>query len=217
MAGVSVLNVHKVYPGGITALNDCSLEVKDKEFLVLTGSSGCGKTTLLRMISGLEAITKGEIYIGEDLINDLPPGYPDVAMVFQNYSLYPHMTIYQNIAFALEMERVPKREIVQRVKATAKLLDIEFLLSRKPKELSGGQLQRVAIGRAIIRRPAVILFDEPLSNLDAAMRVSMRKELKELHTRIETTFIYVTHDKAEAETLGQRIAIMEDGAITRII
>ncbi len=190
---------------------DLDLEIQDKEFVVLVGPSGCGKTTTLRMVAGLEEITAGDIYIDDTLVNQLPPKDRDIAMVFQNYALYPHMTVYQNLAFALTLRKLPKTEIDQRVKDAAEILNIGELLQRKPKALSGGQRQRVAVGRAIVRKPKVFLFDEPLSNLDAKLRVQMRAELKKLHERLQGTVIYVTHDQVEAMTMGDRIVVMKDG------
>ncbi len=200
----------------VQAVKDLTLAIRDKEFLVLVGPSGCGKSTTLRMVAGLEEITSGEIYIGERLVNDLPPKDRDIAMVFQNYALYPHMTVYDNMAFGLKMRKFPKAEIETRVREAATLLGIQDLLKRKPRQLSGGQRQRVAVGRAIVRHPQVFLFDEPLSNLDAKLRVQMRVELKRLHERLETTAIYVTHDQVEAMTLGDRIVIMKDGVVHQV-
>jgi multiple sugar transport system ATP-binding protein len=200
----------------IVAVRDVNLTVKDKEFMVLVGPSGCGKSTTLRMIAGLEEISSGEIYIGERLVNDLPPKDRDIAMVFQNYALYPHMTVYDNMAFGLKMRKFPKPEIDKRVRDAAQMLGIQDLLARKPRQLSGGQRQRVAVGRAIVRHPQVFLFDEPLSNLDAKLRVQMRVELKRLHERLETTAIYVTHDQVEAMTLGDRVVVMKDGLVQQV-
>src|SRR5574342_761532 len=200
----------------VTAVRDVNLQIKDKEFIVLVGPSGCGKSTTLRMIAGLEEISSGEIYIGERLVNDLPPKDRDIAMVFQNYALYPHMTVYDNMAFGLKMRKFPRAEIDTRVREAAQMLGIQELLSRKPRQLSGGQRQRVAAGRAIVRHPQVFLFDEPLSNLDAKLRVQMRVELKRLHERLETTAIYVTHDQVEAMTLGDRVVVMKDGLIQQV-
>ncbi len=244
MADVSLRNVKKVYPyaaddkkarkkakeesaaerksnlqrteQGVVAVQQFSLEIADKEFIVLVGPSGCGKSTTLRMIAGLEEITEGELYIGDRLVNDVPPKDRDIAMVFQNYALYPHMTVYENMAFALKLRKTPKDEIDRKVQEAAQILGITELLSRKPKALSGGQRQRVAIGRAIVREPQVFLLDEPLSNLDAKLRNQMRAELIKLRQRIDTTFIYVTHDQTEAMTLGDRIVIMRDGFIMQI-
>jgi multiple sugar transport system ATP-binding protein len=200
----------------VVAVRDVNLTIKDREFIVLVGPSGCGKSTTLRMIAGLEEITSGEIYIGERLVNDLPPKDRDIAMVFQNYALYPHMTVYDNMAFGLKMRKFPKPEIDKRVREAALMLGIQELLSRKPRQLSGGQRQRVAVGRAIVRHPQVFLFDEPLSNLDAKLRVQMRVELKRLHERLETTAIYVTHDQVEAMTLGDRVVVMKDGLVQQV-
>ncbi|MDL2220714.1 sn-glycerol-3-phosphate ABC transporter ATP-binding protein UgpC [Eubacteriales bacterium OttesenSCG-928-N14] len=201
---------------GVLAVDDFNLEIADKEFVVLVGPSGCGKSTTLRMIAGLEDITSGELYIGDELVNDVAPKDRDIAMVFQNYALYPHMTVYENMAFGLKLRKVPKDEIKQIVNQTAEILGITDLLRRKPKALSGGQRQRVAIGRAIVRQPQVFLMDEPLSNLDAKLRNQMRAELIELRKRINTTFVYVTHDQTEAMTLGDRIVIMKDGVIQQV-
>jgi multiple sugar transport system ATP-binding protein len=213
MARVALENVSKLYPGGVKAVDAVDLSIADQEFVVLVGPSGCGKSTTLRMIAGLEEITGGQIRIGDRIVNDIPPKNRDIAMVFQNYALYPHMTVYKNMAFALKLRGVPKNQIDQRVTEAAKILDIEHLLDRKPKALSGGQRQRVAVGRAIVREPAAFLFDEPLSNLDAKLRVTTRAELKRLHHRLKTTTIYVTHDQEEAMTLGDRIVVMKDGKI----
>jgi len=216
MAEVTLRNVTKVFPPNVVAVKDITLEVKDKEFLVLVGPSGCGKSTTLRMVAGLEEATQGEIYIGDRMVNDVPPKDRDIAMVFQNYALYPHMTVYKNMAFGLKLRRFPKAEIDRRVREAAEILGIGHLLDRKPKALSGGERQRVAVGRAIVRKPAVFLFDEPLSNLDAKMRVQMRAEISKLHSRLQTTMIYVTHDQIEAMTMGDRIAVMKDGIIQQI-
>jgi len=216
MAKVDINNVWKVYPGGVEAVKDANLEIRDKEFVVLVGPSGCGKSTTLRMIAGLEEISKGEIVIGDTVVNDVPPKNRDIAMVFQNYALYPHMTVYKNMAFGLILRKYPKAEIKKRVMEAARILGIEELLDRKPKALSGGQRQRVAVGRAIVRQPKVFLFDEPLSNLDAKLRVQMRAEISKLHTRLETTMIYVTHDQVEAMTMGDRIVVMLDGVIQQV-
>jgi len=216
MASISIRNISKIYPGDVLAVDDCSLEIPDKEFVILVGPSGCGKSTMLRMIAGLEEISKGELYIGDKLVNDVPPKNRDIAMVFQNYALYPHMTVYKNMAFALKLARTPKAEIDKRVREAAKILDIEHLLSRKPKALSGGQRQRVALGRAMVRNPAVFLLDEPLSNLDAKLRTSMRTELIKLHTKLETTFVYVTHDQVEAMTMGDRIVVMNHAVVQQV-
>ncbi|MCY2925410.1 MAG: sn-glycerol-3-phosphate ABC transporter ATP-binding protein UgpC [Planctomycetota bacterium] len=206
-------NVTKVYPGGVTAVRDVSLHIADQEFIVLVGPSGCGKSTTLRMVAGLEEISAGTIRIGDRVVNDVAPKDRDIAMVFQNYALYPHMSVYKNMAFALTLRRTPRPEIDRRVRQAAKTLGIENLLDRKPKALSGGQRQRVAVGRAIVREPKAFLFDEPLSNLDAKLRVEMRAELKRLHAQLGTTTIYVTHDQEEAMTLGDRIVVMKDGVI----
>ncbi len=216
MATVALKNVTKVYAGNIVAVNHVSLEVEDKEFMVLVGPSGCGKSTSLRMVAGLEQATQGEIYIGGQLVNDLPARNRDIAMVFQNYALYPHMTAYENMAFGLKLRHYPKTEIERRVQEAAEILSISSFLKRRPKELSGGERQRVALGRAIVRKPKVFLFDEPLSNLDAKLRVQMRTELIKLHNRLQSTMIYVTHDQVEALTLGQRIVVMKGGSIHQI-
>ncbi len=216
MASISLRHIFKIYPGDVTAVKDFNLEVTDKEFIVLVGPSGCGKSTTLRMIAGLEEISKGELYIGDRLVNDVPPKDRDIAMVFQNYALYPHMTVFKNMAFGLELRKTPKDEIKRRVNEAAKILDIEHLLDRKPKALSGGQRQRVALGRAMVRNPAVFLLDEPLSNLDAKLRASMRTELIKLHQRLGTTFVYVTHDQTEAMTMGDRIVVMKDGLVQQV-
>ena len=216
MAEVILKNVCKIYEGGVKAVNSVSIDIHDKEFMVLVGPSGCGKSTTLRMIAGLEEISDGEIRIGERVVNDVPPKDRDIAMVFQNYALYPHMTVYENLAFGLKLRKFSKEEIEKRVKEAADILGIGDYLQRKPKALSGGQRQRVAVGRAIVRKPAVFLFDEPLSNLDAKMRVQMRAEINKLHTRLGTTMIYVTHDQIEAMTMGDRICVMKDGVIQQI-
>jgi multiple sugar transport system ATP-binding protein len=210
MAKVVMEKLNKHF-GEVKAVKDFDLDIPDKEFVVLVGPSGCGKTTTLRMVAGLEDITSGEIFIDDKVVNNLPPKDRDIAMVFQNYALYPHMTVYQNMAFGLTLRKFPKTEIEQRVKDAAEVLNIKELLDRKPKALSGGQRQRVAVGRAIVRKPKVFLFDEPLSNLDAKLRVQMRVELKKLHDRLQTTIIYVTHDQVEAMTMGDRIVVMKDG------
>ncbi len=220
MAKVTLENISKHFVSKhaieVIAVKDFSLEIEDKEFVVLVGPSGCGKTTTLRMIAGLEEITQGNIYIGDRLINRVPAKDRDIAMVFQNYALYPHMTVYDNLAFSLEMRKFSKEEIDQRVREAAEILNIPELLKRKPKALSGGQRQRVAVGRAIVRKPRVFLFDEPLSNLDAKLRVQMRVELKKLHERLSSTIIYVTHDQVEAMTMGDRIVVMKDGLIQQV-
>ncbi|MBQ7377001.1 MAG: sn-glycerol-3-phosphate ABC transporter ATP-binding protein UgpC [Clostridia bacterium] len=216
MASLSLKHIYKKYPGGVTAVSDFNLEIKDKEFLILVGPSGCGKSTTLRMIAGLEEISEGELFIGDTLVNDVAPKDRDIAMVFQNYALYPHMTVFDNMAFGLKLRKVPKEEIKRRVEEAARILDINHLLDRRPKALSGGQKQRVALGRAIVRNPKVFLLDEPLSNLDAKLRASMRTELTKLHKRVETTFIYVTHDQTEAMTMATRIVVMKDGLIQQV-
>ncbi len=216
MSQVSLVNVSKVYPGNIQAVTDVSLGVERREFMVFVGPSGCGKTTVLRMIAGLEEVTHGKIYIGEKLVNDIPPKDRDVAMVFQNYALYPHMTVFENMAFALKLRKYPKHEIQTRVHDAAEILGIKRFLERKPKELSGGERQRVALGRAIVRKPLVFLFDEPLSNLDAKMRVQMRMEIKKLHQRLQTTIVYVTHDQTEALTMGDRVMVFKNGVVQQV-
>ena len=216
MASVRFENISKVFDKSVTAVAEFDLEIRDKEFVVLVGPSGCGKSTTLRMIAGLERPTSGRLYIGDTLVNDVAPKDRDIAMVFQNYALYPHMTVYENMAFALKLRKVPKDEIDKKVREAAEILDITQYLDRKPKALSGGQRQRVAIGRAIVRNPRVFLMDEPLSNLDAKLRNQMRAEIIKLRQRIDTTFIYVTHDQTEAMTLGDRIVIMKDGFIQQI-
>ena len=216
MASLSLRHIYKKYPGGVTAVSDFNLEVKDKEFLVLVGPSGCGKSTTLRMIAGLEEITEGELFIGDRLVNDVAPKDRKIAMVFQNYALYPHMSVFENMAFGLKLSKVPKETIKKKVEEAARVLDITHLLDRKPKALSGGQKQRVALGRAIVRDPLVFLLDEPLSNLDAKLRATMRTELTKLHNRVETTFVYVTHDQVEAMTMATRIVVMKDGLIQQV-
>ena len=216
MASLSLRNVYKRYSGGVTAVSDFNLEIKDKEFIILVGPSGCGKSTTLRMVAGLEEISDGEIYIGDRLVNDVAPKDRDIAMVFQNYALYPHMTVFDNMAFGHNHRKTPKDEIKRRVEEAARALDIEHLLERKPKALSGGQRQRVALGRAIVREPKVFLLDEPLSNLDAKLRAQMRTEISKLHQRLGTTFIYVTHDQTEAMTMGTRIVVMKSGLIQQV-
>jgi multiple sugar transport system ATP-binding protein len=213
MARVELEKVSKVFPGPVTAVDAVDLSIADREFVVLVGPSGCGKSTTLRMVAGLEQMSSGTIRIGQRVVNDLPPKNRDIAMVFQNYALYPHMTVYKNMAFGLKLRKMPRAQIHQRVTEAAKILDLEHLLDRKPKALSGGQRQRVAVGRAIVREPAAFLFDEPLSNLDAKLRITTRAELKRLHQRLRTTTIYVTHDQEEAMTLGDRIVVMKDGRI----
>ncbi|MGN0165707.1 MAG: ABC transporter ATP-binding protein [Lachnospiraceae bacterium] len=216
MASLKLLNINKTYPNGFVAVKEFNLDIKDKEFIIFVGPSGCGKSTTLRMIAGLEEITSGELYIGDKLMNDVEPKDRDIAMVFQNYALYPHMSVYDNMAFGLKLRKVPKDQIDKLVNEAAKILGIEPLLDRKPKALSGGQRQRVAMGRAIVRNPKVFLMDEPLSNLDAKLRVQMRIEISKLHQRLETTIIYVTHDQTEAMTLGTRIVVMKDGLIQQV-
>ena len=213
MAEVLIREVVKVYPGNVTAVQGISLDIKDGEFMVLVGPSGCGKSTTLRMVAGLEDISDGTISIGDRVVNDVPPKDRDIAMVFQNYALYPHMTVYKNMAFGLKLRKFPKAEIDKRVREAAEILGITQLLDRKPKALSGGQRQRVALGRAIVRDPSAFLFDEPLSNLDAKLRVETRAEIKRLHKRLSTTTIYVTHDQEEAMTLGDRVCVMSEGLI----
>ena len=213
MASITFKHVRKTYPGGVTVVPDLNLEIKHKEFVILVGPSGCGKSTTLRMIAGLEDVSDGELIIGDRVVNDVAPKDRDIAMVFQNYALYPHMTVYKNIAFGLIQKKVPKEEIDKRVHEAAKALDLEHLLNRKPKALSGGQRQRVALGRAMVRNPAVFLLDEPLSTLDAKLRTAMRAEISRLHKRLQTTFVYVTHDQTEAMTMGDRIVVMKDGII----
>ena len=216
MADVTLKHVYKVYDGGVRAVNDFDLEIKDKEFIVFVGPSGCGKSTTLRMIAGLEEITAGQLFIDGELMNEVEPKNRDIAMVFQSYALYPHMTVYDNMAFGLKLRHTPKEEIDKRVRAAAEILEISELLTRKPKALSGGQRQRVALGRTIVRNPKVFLLDEPLSNLDAKLRVAMRSEITKLHEKLETTFIYVTHDQTEAMTMGNRIVVMKDGYIQQV-
>ncbi len=211
MSSLSLKHIYKKYPGGVTAVSDFCLEIADKEFIIFVGPSGCGKSTTLRMIAGLEEITEGELYIGDKLMNDIAPKDRDIAMVFQNYALYPHMTVYENMAFGLKLRKVPKETIKRRVEAAAKILGIENLLNRKPAQMSGGQKQRVALGRAIVREPKVFLLDEPLSNLDAKLRAAMRTEITKIHQTVGTTFIYVTHDQVEAMTMATRIVVMKDG------
>ncbi|AXA37056.1 MAG: sn-glycerol-3-phosphate ABC transporter ATP-binding protein UgpC [Candidatus Sumerlaea chitinivorans] len=216
MADVRLEHVSKIFPGGVRAVDNVNLHIKDKEFLVLVGPSGCGKSTTLRMIAGLEEISEGNIYIGDRLVNDVPPKDRDIAMVFQNYALYPHMTVEENLEFGLKLRKVPREERKRRVREAAEILDIVHLLDRKPKALSGGQRQRVAVGRAIVRQPKVFLFDEPLSNLDAKLRVQMRTEISKLHMRLQATMIYVTHDQVEAMTMGDRIVVMKDGVVQQV-
>ena len=216
MAGVTLENVSKVYGGDVVAVREVNLEIRDGEFVVFVGPSGCGKTTVLRMVAGLEEITDGKVFIGEDVVNDLPPRERDVAMVFQNYALYPHMNVRENLGFALKLRKMDKREIAGRVEEAARTLGIERLLDRKPRALSGGQRQRVALGRAIVREPKAFLMDEPLSNLDAKLRVQMRTEISKLHNRIGTTTIYVTHDQTEAMTMADRIVILKEGVVQQV-
>ena len=216
MADLQLKHIYKRYAGGVTAVSDFTLDIDDKEFIILVGPSGCGKSTTLRMVAGLEEISEGELYIGDRLVNDIAPKDRDIAMVFQNYALYPHMTVYDNMAFGLKLRKVPKDEIDRKVKEAAKILDLEHLLDRKPKAMSGGQRQRVALGRAIVRSPQVFLLDEPLSNLDAKLRAQMRTEIAKLHQKLGTTFIYVTHDQTEAMTMGDRIVVMKDGIIQQV-
>ena len=216
MASLSLKNICKVYPNGFEAVKNFNLEIADKEFIIFVGPSGCGKSTTLRMIAGLEDISSGELKIGDRVVNDVEPKDRDIAMVFQNYALYPHMTVYDNMAFGLKLRKVPKDEIDKMVKEAAKILDLTQLLDRKPKALSGGQRQRVAMGRAIVRNPKVFLMDEPLSNLDAKLRGQMRVEISKLHQRLQATIIYVTHDQTEAMTLGTRIVVMKDGVIQQV-
>jgi multiple sugar transport system ATP-binding protein len=215
MASVTYDHVTKKF-GDVVAVNDLNIEIADKEFLVLLGPSGCGKTTALRLLAGLEESTQGSIYIADQMVNDVPPKDRDIAMVFQSYALYPHMSVYDNMAFGLKLRKTPKEEIVRRVKEAARILRIEELLDRKPKQLSGGQRQRVAVGRAIVREPKVFLMDEPLSNLDAKLRVAARAEISKLHLRLETTFIYVTHDQVEAMTMGTRVVVLKDGLLQQM-
>jgi multiple sugar transport system ATP-binding protein len=216
MAQVSLKNISKSFPGGIKAVDNVNLGVENKEFMVLVGPSGCGKSTTLRMIAGLEEISEGQIYIGDKLVNDVPAKDRDIAMVFQSYALYPHMTVFENMAFGLKLRHYPRTEIIQRVSDAADILGIKHLFNRRPRELSGGERQRVAVGRAIVRKPLAFLFDEPLSNLDAKLRVQMRTEIHKLHIRLLTTIIYVTHDQVEAMTMGDRIAVMKDGILQQV-
>lgn len=216
MASISLKNIYKIYPGGVTAVTDFNLEIHDKEFVIFVGPSGCGKSTTLRMIAGLEEISKGDLYIDDRRVNNVEPKDRDIAMVFQNYALYPYMTVFENMAFGLRLRKVPKKEIEQKVIQASKILGIEDYLKRKPKNLSGGQRQRVALGRAIVREPKVFLLDEPLSNLDAKMRTQMRTEIIKLHKQLQTTFVYVTHDQTEAMTMGTRIVVMKDGLIQQV-
>ncbi len=213
MAQISLKNVSKVYKGGVKAVDDFSLGIENKEFMVLVGPSGCGKSTTLRMVAGLEEVSEGKIWIGDQIVNDIPAKDRDISMVFQNYALYPHMTVFENMAFGLKLRKFPKSEINRRVDEATEILGIKDLIGRRPKQLSGGERQRVALGRAIVRKPKAFLFDEPLSNLDAKLRVQMRAEIHKLRLRLQTTFIYVTHDQTEALTLGDRIAVMKDGKV----
>ena len=215
MASVMYDHITKEF-GDVVAVNDLNLAIDDKEFIVLVGPSGCGKTTALRMLAGLEEITKGEVKIGDRVVNDVPPKDRDIAMVFQSYALYPHMTVYDNMAFGLKLRKTPKQDIKRRVQEAAEILGIQDLLTRKPRQLSGGQRQRVALGRAIVREPKVFLFDEPLSNLDAKLRIAMRSEITKLHQRLQTTFIYVTHDQTEAMTMASRIAVINKGVLQQL-
>ena len=216
MAEVILKDICKSYDNGFNAVKNVNIDIQDKEFVVLVGPSGCGKSTTLRMIAGLEEISSGQLHIGDRLVNDVDPKDRDIAMVFQNYALYPHLTVYDNMAFALKLRKLPKDEIDSKVKEAAKILDLTHLLDRKPKALSGGQRQRVALGRAIVRNPKVFLMDEPLSNLDAKLRTSMRTEITKLHKSLGTTFIYVTHDQVEAMTMADRIVVMKDGVVQQI-
>lgn len=216
MARVKLHNIRKVYENGFVAVHGANFEVRDGEFLVLVGPSGCGKSTMLRMIAGLESITEGKLFIGDNVVNDVPPKDRDIAMVFQNYALYPHMTVFDNMGFGLKLRKFEKDTLKQRVEQAADILGIESILDRKPKQLSGGQRQRVAVGRAIVRKPQVFLFDEPLSNLDAKLRVQMRTEISKLHRQLGTTMIYVTHDQVEAMTMGNRIVVLKDGHVQQI-
>src|SRR5512138_854631 len=216
MAKVELKKIGKVYEGNVRAVDDANIVINDKEFVIFVGPSGCGKSTTLRMIAGLEDITEGELYIDSKLVNDIPPKDRDIAMVFQNYALYPHMTVYENMSFGLRLKKTPKEEIERRVQNAARILNISPLLDRKPKQLSGGQRQRVAMGRAIVRDPKVFLFDEPLSNLDAKLRVHMRTEIKKVHQKVRTTTVYVTHDQVEAMTLADRVVVMNGGLIEQV-
>jgi len=216
MASLSLRHIYKKYPGGVTAVSDFCLEVRDTEFIIFVGPSGCGKSTTLRMIAGLEEITEGELFIGDKLMNDVAPKDRDIAMVFQNYALYPHMTVFDNMAFGLKLRKVPKETIKRKVEEAARILDIAHLLDRYPKALSGGQKQRVALGRAIVRDPKVFLLDEPLSNLDAKLRAAMRTEITKIHHKLGATFVYVTHDQVEAMTMATRIVVMKDGLIQQV-
>lgn len=216
MAHVTLKDVTKIYDGDVLAVENADFQIPDESFTVLVGPSGCGKSTILRMIAGLEEITEGDVYIDDERVNDIPPKDRDIAMVFQNYALYPHMTVYKNMAFGLKLRKYPKSEIDQRVNEAAEILSISHLLNRKPKHLSGGERQRVAVGRAIVRQPKVFLFDEPLSNLDAKLRVQMRMEISRLHDRLNATIVYVTHDQVEAMTMGDQIVVLNEGQIQQI-
>ncbi|MEA4954609.1 MAG: sn-glycerol-3-phosphate ABC transporter ATP-binding protein UgpC [Pseudoflavonifractor sp.] len=216
MAGITLKNITKTYENNVTVIPGMNLEIRDKEFIILVGPSGCGKSTTLRMIAGLEDVSSGEIYIGNRLVNDVPPKDRNIAMVFQSYALYPHMTVYKNMAFALQLKKVPKEEIDRKVRQVAKILELEPYLNRKPKALSGGQRQRVALGRAMVRDPAVFLLDEPLSNLDAKLRTEMRSQISGLHQKLQTTFVYVTHDQTEAMTMADRIVVLKDGVVQQV-
>ncbi|MEG1614944.1 MAG: ATP-binding cassette domain-containing protein, partial [Oscillospiraceae bacterium] len=216
MANITFKNVVKTYDDGNTVIPGLDLKIKDKEFIILVGPSGCGKSTTLRMLAGLEEISSGDIYIGDKRVNDVAPKDRDIAMVFQSYALYPHMTVYKNMAFGLSLRKVSKEDIDRKVKQAARILDIEKYLKRKPKALSGGQRQRVALGRAMVRDPAVFLLDEPLSNLDAKLRTEMRSQITQLHNDLQTTFVYVTHDQTEAMTMADRIVVMKDGIIHQV-
>ncbi|WP_147803051.1 ABC transporter ATP-binding protein [Alkalicoccus halolimnae] len=216
MADITFKNLYKIYDGDVQAVTDFNLEIADKEFIVFVGPSGCGKSTTLRMVAGLEDISKGDLYIGEDRVNDVAPKDRDIAMVFQNYALYPHMNVYENMAFGLKLRKFPKNEIEERVRNAAEILGLTEMLDRKPKAMSGGQRQRVALGRAIVRNPKVFLMDEPLSNLDAKLRVAMRAEIIKLHHRLQTTTVYVTHDQTEAMTMASRIVVMKDGIVQQV-
>ncbi|SDZ15573.1 multiple sugar transport system ATP-binding protein [Evansella caseinilytica] len=216
MADITFKSIYKIYDGDVTAVSDFNLDIEDKEFIVFVGPSGCGKSTTLRMVAGLEDISKGELYIGDELVNDVAPKDRDIAMVFQNYALYPHMNVYENMAFGLKLRKFKKDEIDKRVREAARILGLTEMLDRKPKAMSGGQRQRVALGRAIVRNPKVFLMDEPLSNLDAKLRVQMRAEITKLHQRLQTTTIYVTHDQTEAMTMATRIVVMKDGLIQQV-
>ena len=216
MAGITLKNIVKTYDNNVTVIPGMDLEIRDKEFIILVGPSGCGKSTTLRMIAGLEEVTSGDLFIGDRRVNDVPPKDRNIAMVFQSYALYPHMTVYKNMAFALQLKKAPKEEIDRKVRQVAKVLELEPYLNRKPKALSGGQRQRVALGRAMVRDPAVFLLDEPLSNLDAKLRTEMRSQISQLHQKLQTTFVYVTHDQTEAMTMADRIVVLKDGVIQQV-